>query len=550
MPFSLCLLLGALAAAPRPAAAQPTWLPGAVTARPTAPQLAWEARQVGVMITWNLQSACLPPSHANASAQPCQAGGFLPTRASLSSWAPSVNMTDWLAVSASFGARYAVLVVDHFSGFLLWPSATTAGGEAPPSLADTASPTPHDLVSAFAAAAARQGLAPGYFYSVHDNWWAGVNEFVAGHRRWGSSGAPLSPAAYDALAAAQLAELLAVAAAAPGGAPTAELWFDAGVNATLTPSIGALVARLAPGVACHSCAGFDQRPGGGGVGLRWMGNEQAVMPLPNWGAVGAAYTPFGGDPLGAIYAPASCDTVLSEHNWFNARTMAYDKDIRSACSLASAYLTSVGRGCNLILNLAPDYLGAVSAPARAAYAGLGAAAQCLHARPLGGGANLTLYSAAGNPSGALAWALPAPLPPAPCGAGQQCWSLALQLSERTADSGQRIAAWGVQGCFAGAGSDCDGGQAQWVALTGAGTAVPANATVGIGARRWVRLQHSQAAAPGAALVALRVAVASAYPWGGAGGAAPGRADLVLETLEVFDWQGAGACVPGCALPAY
>jgi alpha-L-fucosidase len=535
----LTLVLCALAAC----AAQPAWLPGAVTARPSAPQLAWEARQVGLMITWNLQSACLPAGHANASSQPCQAGGYLPTLPSLASWAPSANASDWLAIGASFGAKYAVLVADHFSGFLLWPSASGA-----PSLADTASPTPRNLVAAFASAAARAGLAAGYFYSVHCNWWAGVNEFEAGHARWGSAGAPLTPAQFDALAAAQLTELLAAAAAAPGGAPTSELWFDAGVNASLTPSIAARVAALAPGAVCHSCAGLDQRAGGGGVGVRWMGNEEAVMPLPNWGAVGAGYTPYAGDPLGAIYAPASCDTVLSEHHWFNARTMSYDRDIRSVCSLASAYLTSVGRGCNLILNLAPDYAGAVSPAARAAYAELGAAAQCLHARPLGAAANLTLFSATASPSGAAEWALPAPLPPEPCGASQHCWSLGLQLSERTAESGQRIGAWGVAGCFAAGG--CGSGGGQWVQLTGAATPIPANATVGIGARRWVRLAHAQAAAPGAALVALRVAVASAYPWGGAGGAAPGRADLVLEHLQLFDWQGAQGCAPGCALPLY
>ena len=296
-----------------------------------------------------------------------------------------------------------------------------------------------------------------------------------------------------------------------------------------------------------------------------MGNEEAVMPLPAWGAVGASYLPYAGDPLGAIYAPASCDTVLSEHHWFNARTMGdtYDRDIRSPCSLASAYLTSVGRGCNLILNLAPDFEGKVSSAARSAYAGLGAAAACLHARPVGSAANLTLYSAASAPSGSATWALPAPLPPtAPCPPGQQCWNLALQLTERTAEAGQRIAAWGVEGCFAavpggsgsaGGAADCSSGQ--WVQLTGKGTQIPSNATVGIGARRWVRMQHGQAAGEGAgagtvALVALRVTVGSAYEWRGKGGAAPGRADLVLQELALFDWAQAQECVPGCALPLY
>ena len=83
--------------------------------------------------------------------------------------------------------------------------------------------------------------------------------------------------------------------------------------------MGALVAELAPDVACHSCAGFDQRGAGSGtgVGIRWMGNEQGVMPLPNWGATRANYSADGGDPLGAIFAPASCDTVLSDHFWFS-----------------------------------------------------------------------------------------------------------------------------------------------------------------------------------------------------------------------------------------
>jgi hypothetical protein len=101
-------------------------------------------------------------------------------------------------------------------------------------------------------------------------------------------------------------------------------WFDAGVNASLTPRVGTLVAELAPDVACHSCAGFDQRGAGSGtgVGIRWMGNEQGVMPLPNWGATRANYSADGGDPLGAIFAPASCDTVLSDHFWFGERTPA------------------------------------------------------------------------------------------------------------------------------------------------------------------------------------------------------------------------------------
>jgi alpha-L-fucosidase len=276
---------------------------GTVRARPSAAQLAWEARELGVMIGWNLQAACADTAWGNATAQGCCCGGFLPTREAIAAWAPAADVDRWLDVAASFGARYAVLVADHTSGFLLWPSATTN------LTLPGASATKVDVVGAFAAAALARDIAPGYFYSVHQNWILGMDGFKMGHPR-AYGGPPLTAAEYEAVAIAQLRELLAY--------PIQELWFDSGVSSTFTPNVGAAVAAAAPDVVCHSCWGFDQRgagnESGAGVGLRWMGNEEAVMPLPNWGAVAASYLPYGGgDPLGAIYAPASCDTVLSEH---------------------------------------------------------------------------------------------------------------------------------------------------------------------------------------------------------------------------------------------
>jgi RimJ/RimL family protein N-acetyltransferase len=61
------------------------------------------------MITWNLQSACLSPGHPNASQQPCQAGGFLPTRPSLAAWAPAPNASDWLAIALDMRERLGAM---------------------------------------------------------------------------------------------------------------------------------------------------------------------------------------------------------------------------------------------------------------------------------------------------------------------------------------------------------------------------------------------------------------------------------------------------------
>lgn len=108
----------------------------------------------------------------------------------------------WLAAAASFGARYAVLVADHMTGFTLWPTkahnlsiAATRfrGGQG-------------DVVAEFRSSCARRGVAPGLFYSTHFNWFLGVNEYAVGWPRM-YGGEALTQAAYEDIVLAQLAEL-------------------------------------------------------------------------------------------------------------------------------------------------------------------------------------------------------------------------------------------------------------------------------------------------------------------------------------------------------
>jgi hypothetical protein len=174
---------------------------GAATARPSASQLEWQAREVGVMLGWNLQAACVPRSFGNASAQECQSGGFVPSLDAVEAWAPAADTERWLDLAASFGARYAVLVADHFAGFLLWPSKTT-------NVTMFATRTKVDVVAAFAAGCAKRGIAPGVFYSVHSNWMLGLDSFAMGHPRL-YGGPSLTAAEYEDIALAQLRELLA-----------------------------------------------------------------------------------------------------------------------------------------------------------------------------------------------------------------------------------------------------------------------------------------------------------------------------------------------------
>eukprot|EP01084_Bolivina_argentea_P093420 168024_1 len=88
--------------------------------------------------------------------------------------------------------------------------------------------------------------------------------------------------------------------------------------------------------------------------IYWMGNEQAVMPYPNWGANSMDCAHSNGDPYGVRWCAPHCDAVLREHIWF---WQPNPPPISSTSNLIMKYLTSVGRSCNLILNIAPNMTG-------------------------------------------------------------------------------------------------------------------------------------------------------------------------------------------------
>jgi alpha-L-fucosidase len=502
---------------------------GNVTARPSAAQLAWMAKEVGVMVTFNLQSLCVGAGAANASSQACQVSNlYVPTLAAVHGWSPPALDADaWLAAAASFGARYAVLTAAHMTGFALWP---TRAHNVSMAAATSWRGGGGDVVADFFAAAARANISAGVFYSTHFNWVLGVNEYRVGWPRL-YGGAPLTQAAYEELVLLQLRELAAYA--------PFELWFDGGVNLSATPRVAAAVRALFPDAICHSCAGFSEAaPGGPGAGraVRWMGNEEGAMPLPSWAAADAASIAPPGSPVGGVFAPPSCDTVLTEHQWFFEQ--GEDAHLRSTCALTNVYLTSVGRAANLILNMAPGPSGAILPAEAAAYAALGAAVACLWAAPLGAWAGLTLDAA----TGAAAVPAAAVCPPAGC-------TLTAVLQEELAAGGQRIAAWTLEACLvdaagAGAGGGGDAACAAGVWADALPAATPAAAATGVGHKRILALRTP----PGKSVAALRFTARSAYAWAGGGG--DPNPPLVLARLELFDRANASACVPGCSLVDY
>ena len=103
----------------------------------------------------------------------------------------------------------------------------------------------------------------------------------------------------------------------------------------------------------------------GGPDARWCGNEKGYVKDPCWETINAAGNLPGnadpehlqeGDAKGTHWMPAEVDVSIRP-GWFYHRSE--DNQVKSPEELYKIYFQSVGRGANLILNLAPDQRGII-----------------------------------------------------------------------------------------------------------------------------------------------------------------------------------------------
>ncbi len=274
---------------------------------------------------------------------------------------PSVfNPTDFNAdlivqALADAGMRGVILTAKHHDGFCLWPTKTTDHSIAHSSWKNGQG----DVVKALADAAKRHGLRFGVYLSPWDrnNTQYGRPEYVEIYRQ-------------------QLRELLT------GYGPIFEVWHD-GANGGDGyyggarekrmidrrkyydwPTTWELVRKLQPDATIFSDVGPDQR---------WVGNESGYANETNW----ATYAPVGedGGPAAPGYVraqesgtgtrgaaqwmPAECDVSIRPGWFWHEKENASVKKPRE---LVELYYKSVGRGCNLLLNVPPDRRGQLSDP--------------------------------------------------------------------------------------------------------------------------------------------------------------------------------------------
>lgn len=259
-----------------------------------------------------------------------------------------LDADQWVRVLQEAGMKGVILTCKHHDGFALWPSQFTE---------HSVKNSPYkqgkgDVVREVAEACRKYGLQFGVYLSPWDR----------NHPDYGTP-------AYLTYYRNQLTELFTQYG------PIFEMWFDGanggdgyygGKRAQVKingaqyydwPTTLKHVRSMQPAVLFFSDAGPD---------IRWVGNERGIAGETNWNSISPDTLFAGksniesllqtGHPEGTRWIPAEVDVSIRPGWFYHAEE---DARVKTPEQLFEIYLTSVGRGSNLLLNVPPDRRGKI-----------------------------------------------------------------------------------------------------------------------------------------------------------------------------------------------
>jgi alpha-L-fucosidase len=322
-----------------------------MTALPTPRQLAYQDWEFGLFLHFGIRT--FYEGYVDWDGKPMSAARFAPS---------ALDCDQWIQTAVAAGMRYAVLTAKHHDGFANWPTQYTDFSVASSPWRDGQG----DVVEEFVQACRRHDVHVGLYYSPAD--WHYPYE---------------DPGAYNDYLAGQLTELCR------DYGPLDILWFDGCGSEEREydwPRLMGVVRELQPQVLVFNMGEPD---------YRWVGNEAGLAPVPCWNTVDAAGRPVAPDERqdkGAElrWLPAECDCRMRARNWFYSDQDA--ETVKSLDELLALHSYSVGRGCNLLLNVGPDRRGLLPEPDATRLRELGEALARRFAAPL---ATLSSFERAG-----------------------------------------------------------------------------------------------------------------------------------------------------------
>jgi alpha-L-fucosidase len=320
-----------LAACQKPAATPPA----PVLPTPTAAQLAWHEMETNAFIHFTINTFT-DKEWGYGDEKPAT---FAPT---------AVDTDQWIRTLKDAGFKGVILTCKHHDGFCLWPSAYTE---------HSIKHSPYkegkgDIVKEVSEACKAHGLKFGVYASPWDRNHAGYGkpEYVTYYRD-------------------QLKELFTQYG------PVFEMWFD-GANGGDGYYGGAkekrqidrqkyydwpttlnMVREMEPNVLFFSDAGPD---------IRWVGNERGEAGETNWNSITPDTLYAGksgiesllqtGNARGTRWIPAEVDVSIRPGWFYHTKE---DSLVKTPERLFEIYLSSVGRGSTLLLNVPPDGRGLI-----------------------------------------------------------------------------------------------------------------------------------------------------------------------------------------------
>lgn len=312
---------------------------------PTPDILEWTKLEVGAFYSFNMISMLDNISNTQYFCLGVGGGG---------GWLPDPNffnpekldLDQWLATAKSFGAKYAVLVAQHCSGFSMWPTDVfdETGFEYTYSTKSSSfRGGGYDVVKEFIISCQKAGVKPGIYYSLNQNYYLNSGHGIVKNTTLVPGQVKVSQELYGKIVLAQMKELWS------NYGPLTEIWFDGGCSVPgISDQISALLDQLQPhAVYFGGCAKSSN--------LRWIGTESGMPGYPIWSTAQDCRAGQG-DPNGNIFCPAESDTTLQEGgHWFQRDGFA----IRSLDELKQVYLKTVGQNTNLLLNTAANNMGLI-----------------------------------------------------------------------------------------------------------------------------------------------------------------------------------------------
>jgi alpha-L-fucosidase len=252
----------------------------------------------------------------------------------------------WVTVLKETGFTGLILTAKHHDGFCLWPTAYTEHSVKNSRWRNGQG----DVVGEVADACRKHGMKFGAYLSP-----------------WDRNRADYGDPSYIDYYRNQLKELV------EDYGPLFEIWFDGanggdgyygGANETRRidnrtyydwPTTWQMIREWEPNAILFSDAGPD---------IRWCGNERGFVGETNWNTINPDTLYPGkhgiekllntGAEDGTHWIPAEVDVSIRPGWFYHAHE---DSLVKSPETLFDIYLTSVGRGSNLLLNIPPDRTG-------------------------------------------------------------------------------------------------------------------------------------------------------------------------------------------------